>query len=66
MAVEHGRPVILTDQVVAANEWANDLIGRPGVYVARGYDEALEHIDAALDKEAEVSRVLRDLLGAGL
>lgn len=66
MAVEHGRPVILTDQVVTMNEWAKALVDRPGVYVARGYDEALKHIDAVLDKENEVGRLLHDLLGAGL
>lgn len=66
MAVEHGRPVILVDQVVSANEWAKALVDRPGVYVARGYDEALEHIRAVLDKEDAVNRLLRDLLGAGL
>jgi len=66
MAVEHGRPVILTDHVVATNEWAKALVDRPGVHVARGYDDALEHITAVLNKESEVGRLLHDLLGAGL
>jgi DNA protecting protein DprA len=34
VAVEHGRPVILTDLVVNATQWAKDLRHRPGVYVA--------------------------------
>lgn len=66
MAVEHGRPVILTDQVVAGNEWAKALVDRPGVYVAHGHQEALEQISAILDKENEVNRLLNDLQGAGL
>lgn len=66
MAVEHGRPVILTDQVVAVNEWAKALVGRPGVYVAHGHDEALEQIAAVLDKENEVNRLLHELVGTTL
>ena len=34
MAVEHGRPVILSKLVVDKNEWAKRLVGRPGVHVA--------------------------------
>jgi DNA processing protein len=34
MAVEHGRQVILTDQVVNGNEWARALVGRAGVHTA--------------------------------
>ena len=30
MAVEHGRPVILTDVVVNRHAWAKNLVGRPG------------------------------------
>ncbi|MGI5187654.1 DNA-processing protein DprA [Promicromonospora sp. CA-289599] len=66
MAVEHGRPVILTDQVVALNDWAKVLLDRPGVHVAHGIGEALEQIDAVLNKENEVNRLLNHLLGAGL
>lgn len=66
MAVEHGRPVILTDQVVAANEWAKSLIGRPGVHVATGIDEAMDHIHGVLDRENEVDRLLGDLVGTSL
>lgn len=39
MAVEHGRPVILTDLVVKRNTWAQALQGRPGVHVARNVSE---------------------------
>lgn len=34
IAVEHGRPVILTDLVLTATRWAPELLGRPGVYPA--------------------------------
>lgn len=34
VAVEHGRPVILTDHVVNGTKWGRALEGRPGVYVA--------------------------------
>ena len=34
IAVEHGRPVILTSLVVQGNDWARALAGRPGVHVA--------------------------------
>ena len=66
MAVEHGRPVILTDQVVAANEWAKVLVNRPGVHVARGMEEAMEHIHRVLDRDNRVDQLLGELLGSGL
>jgi DNA processing protein len=36
MAVEHGRPVILTDHVVRSNHWAQALMERPGVHMVSG------------------------------
>lgn len=33
-AVAHGRPVVLTDLVVDANNWARELVGKPGIHVA--------------------------------
>ncbi len=41
VGVEHGRPVILRDCVVRANEWAAALQRRPSVYVVSGVDEVL-------------------------
>lgn len=58
VAVEHGRPVILTEMVVRSTEWARQLIARPGVHVATSTDEALAIF-------ADVSRDLEDVL-AGL
>jgi DNA processing protein len=45
LAVEHGRPVILTDLVVERNEWAQALVSRPGVYVADGLASVLRVVD---------------------
>ncbi len=45
LAVEHGRPVILTDLVVNANEWAKALVGRPGVHVASDIGTVMSIVD---------------------
>jgi DNA processing protein len=66
MAVEHGRPVVLTDQVVAVNEWAKNLVGRPGVLIAGGMADVMDHVHRVLDRENKVDRLLGDLVGAGL
>lgn len=41
VAVEHGRPVILTDSLVKTTRWARELTHRPGVHVACGADGVL-------------------------
>lgn len=53
MAVEHGRQVILNDQVVARNQWAQALLGRPGVHIGSTVDSVLvivEQLVAMLDE----------------
>jgi DNA processing protein len=45
IAVEHGRQVILTDQVVAQNAWAQALLGRPGVHIASTVDGVLNIVE---------------------
>jgi DNA processing protein len=45
LAVEHGRPVILTDLVVNANQWARALVGRPGVHVVSSIGEVMAVVD---------------------
>jgi DNA processing protein len=45
MAVEHGRQVILTDPVVVKNEWAQRLVGRPGVHVAKSVDDVMHTVE---------------------
>lgn len=42
MAVEHGRPVILTDLVVERTKWGASFVGRPGVHVAGSTRELRE------------------------
>jgi len=66
MAVEHGRPVILTDQVVADTEWAKRLLGRPGVHVAASLSEVMDHVHAALNQDSEVDALLSELAGSML
>lgn len=45
-AVEHGRPVVLTDLVVNRTQWGKDLLARPGVHQATSLQEAAEVVDA--------------------
>jgi len=66
MAIEHGRPVILTDHVVADTEWAKRLVGRPGVQVAASLPEVMAHVHAALNQESEVDALLSELAGSML
>jgi len=65
MAVGHGRPVILTDQV-ADTEWGARLRDRPGAHVASGLAEVMEHVRTALARESEVDALLRQLEGSTL
>jgi DNA processing protein len=61
LAVQHGRPVILTDLVVDRNEWARGLVGRPGVQVASGLREAAEAVDRLVAERGDVSADLDQL-----
>jgi DNA processing protein len=59
VGVEHGRPVILRECVVRANEWAAALQHRPGVHVVSDVDEALDVVAALrLDLEDVLAGVL--------
>ncbi|MBO3084103.1 DNA-processing protein DprA [Cellulomonas fengjieae] len=64
MAVEHGRPVILTDLVVERNEWARALRGRPGVTVAAGIADVVNAVERIVDDRDAVSGALRWLTPA--
>lgn len=59
-AVGHGRPVILTDLVVTANKWPHELIGQPGVHVARSTAEIMSIVEDI----AAGPRTVDDLLAA--
>ena len=58
MAVEHGRQVILTDQVVVRNEWAQALLGRPGVHVASSVGGVLETVEQVAAMWDELRRLV--------
>jgi DNA processing protein len=61
VAVEHGRPVVLTRLVLEATEWAKALIDRPDVYVASSAAEALTIIDTLKERPRLVSEALDQL-----
>jgi DNA processing protein len=61
VAVEHGRPVILTSLVVEANDWARALVGRPGVHVASGLKAVLDVVDQLIGEPAVVGAALNRL-----
>jgi DNA processing protein len=64
MAVEHGRPVILTDLVVKHNEWAQALVGRPGVHVAGSLCSVMNVIDELNREGTLVDAELQRLVSA--
>lgn len=63
VAVDHGRPVILTDTVVRTTEWGRRLVGRPGVLVAAGRDGLAEAIDEVLARRSSLDDALSGLVG---
>jgi DNA processing protein len=58
MAVEHGRQVILADQVVARNEWARQLVGRPGVHTANGADDVMDIVEQVVAMWDDLGRLV--------
>lgn len=62
VAVEHGRPVILTSLVVDRNEWAKALQGRPRVFVASSADEVFSHVRAIRQQDRELEEWLTRLV----
>jgi len=58
IAVEHGRQVILTDRVVDTNEWAQKLIGRPGVHVAGSVSAVLDVVEQVEAMWGELRRLV--------
>ncbi|WP_179476210.1 DNA-processing protein DprA [Mycolicibacterium vinylchloridicum] len=59
MAVEHGRPVILTSLVVERNQWARDMTERPGVSVISHVREIGPIVDRILSGPQRVDEALR-------
>jgi DNA processing protein len=64
MALEHGRPVILTDLVVERNEWAQALVGRPGIHVTSSLRSVLDVVDQLVAERAAVGTELRRFVSA--
>lgn len=62
MAVEHGRPVILTDMVVDRNQWAQALVGRPGVHVASDLRSVLGALDQLTSESSGIDATLQRLV----
>jgi DNA processing protein len=58
MAVEHGRQVILTNQVVAQNEWAQRLVGRPGVHAAGSVDDVMDIVEQVVAMWDDLRRLV--------
>lgn len=58
MAVGHGRPVILTDLVVAANKWPHEFIGQPGVHVAGSTAEIMSLVEEIVAGPETVDELL--------
>jgi DNA processing protein len=59
-AVGHGRPVILTDLVVAENKWPSALLDQPGVHVAASTAEIM----ALVESITTAPKTVDDLLTA--
>jgi DNA processing protein len=51
VAVEHGRPVILTDFVANETRWGQAMRDRPGVYVAGGVAEVMDIVEQVLNED---------------
>lgn len=62
MAVEHGRPVVLTDIVVEKTEWAKTLVGRPGVHIARATSDVVDVVTDLLGAPSRVDQALHALV----
>lgn len=61
MALEHGRPVILSDLVVGSNEWARGLVNQPGVHVVSGWREIGAVVEKIACDAERVDEALRQL-----
>lgn len=65
MAIDHGRPVVLSHRVASSTSWGNRLIGHPSVRVARGAEEMTEFAYRALPESRVGAEQLRRLLRVG-
>ncbi|WP_433391073.1 DNA-processing protein DprA [Micromonospora sp. KLBMP9576] len=56
LALQHGRPVVLTSQVMR-HDWARAFADRPGVHVAHGTAELMGSVDAILARVPAASEL---------
>jgi len=59
MAVEHGRQVILCQQVVEQNDWARSLVDRPGVHVADSAASVVAAVERTIEMWDELRRLVK-------
>jgi DNA processing protein len=64
MAVEHGRPVVLTDTVAQSTTWGARLAGRPGVHVVDSTDSLEQTVDMIVAERGSTARALQGLAAA--
>lgn len=64
LAVEHGRPVILTDAVAERTKWGAALVGRPGVHVVSSTSELDATISLVVQSESGPERALGKALSS--
>ncbi|WP_324189067.1 DNA-processing protein DprA [Nocardia cyriacigeorgica] len=53
VAVEHGRPVILTNLVAERTQWGRELRGRPGVFLASRTVEVMQIVERLIEDSKE-------------
>ena len=61
LALEHGRPVILTAKVVASTQWGRDLAERPGVHVVQSLADLEQVIDTITGEPRQLEAALGQL-----
>lgn len=61
-AVQHGRPVILATSVAQGTSWGRELTSQPGVHVADSPEAVMARLEAILEVDQQVSRLLSGLL----
>lgn len=62
VAGQHGRPVILTSDVVEFTSWGRDLVGNPNVFVASSISEMDDAVQAVLDSPRQLDDALAALM----
>ena len=62
LAVEHGRPVILSDHVLEATTWAKALQSRPGVHIAASTSDVVSIVRDLRDLDLEIDGTLNSLM----